>query len=559
MARGIDHRAGEVCARAACAALILLCAAAPAGAQAQSPPPKWGAHLDLEGKLGNNRDLGEADVFLPLWQDPTTLLFGNIKARLDDNASREGNFGLGLRHMLESGWNLGTYGYFDRRRTETHNFFSQATFGLEALSLDWDLRANAYLPLGRRTHDLGSTSGSSSTAALSGNTVTITTPGSSIREERSLTGFDAEIGWRVPVFDAGSGTALRLFGGAYRFYADDVNPVQGPRARIELAIDEVSFLWSGSRLALGGEVQHDGPRGTTGFATARMRIPLQVFDSGANVARLNPLERRMADPVVRDIDVVSQSRTSSAPSTTETATQVSGGNALTVLDSGTTTGAALPGAITTAGANSTVLLSGTFTTSAAITPAAGQTLRGGGSFTVQSASGKTATLTTSNATIDRTTGSNTITVTNANVTITGLTLSNSAGAAAAGAITSSGSNLTVSNNTLSATSTGADTIALRLTGGSATLSGNTVTATGNGGSNAWAVSVESATATVTNNTVNALSGAINRHTNLNTATINTGSTGNTLGGSNTGGCGTSANGSAGADVQYTNAANCSPD
>src|SRR5262245_24324829 len=90
---------------------------------------KWGPHIDLEGKLGNQRSLGEADAFVPFWQDGTSLLFGNFRGRLDDDDGREGNFGLAFRHMLESGWNLGLYGYYDRRKSENRNYFNQTTFG----------------------------------------------------------------------------------------------------------------------------------------------------------------------------------------------------------------------------------------------------------------------------------------------------------------------------------------------------------------------------------------------------------------------------------------------
>src|SRR3546814_20512086 len=82
---------------------------------AESPAPKWAPHIDLEGKGGTKRSLGEADLFIPLAQDGDTLLFSSLRTRMDDNDGAEGNFGLGVRHMLETGWNLGTYAYLDRR------------------------------------------------------------------------------------------------------------------------------------------------------------------------------------------------------------------------------------------------------------------------------------------------------------------------------------------------------------------------------------------------------------------------------------------------------------
>lgn len=83
-----------------------------------SAGPKWGAYIDFEAKPGSKRNIGEADLFIPLMQNETTLFFGNLRGRFDENSNVEGNFGLGLRHMLENGWNLGTYGYWDRRHTD---------------------------------------------------------------------------------------------------------------------------------------------------------------------------------------------------------------------------------------------------------------------------------------------------------------------------------------------------------------------------------------------------------------------------------------------------------
>lgn len=128
--------------------------------------------------------------------------FADVRFRLDDQDSKEGNLGLGLRRMLAGGWNLGGYGYFDRRRGDTGHFFNQMTVGAEALGRDRDSRVNAYLPFGGRRKDLGSTGGGAATAVLSGGTVQVMTPGTTTREERALSGFDAEVGWRVPLFDA---------------------------------------------------------------------------------------------------------------------------------------------------------------------------------------------------------------------------------------------------------------------------------------------------------------------------------------------------------------------
>ena len=156
------------------------------GAAAQDAP-LWGPHVDIEAKPGSKRTLGEVDLFLPLSQDARTLVFGNLRTRLDNKSSYEGNLGAGIRRMLDNGWNFGAYGYFDRRRSETGHYYNQATLGAEALGPDWDFRANVYLPLGERVRTLNTTvtDGGPSTAALVGTVIQVTTPGTttSTRED----------------------------------------------------------------------------------------------------------------------------------------------------------------------------------------------------------------------------------------------------------------------------------------------------------------------------------------------------------------------------------------
>lgn len=361
--------------------------------------PKWTHHIDLEAKPGSKRSLGEADLFLPLAQDDRTLIFANLRSRFDDNSSREGNLGIGWRQMQESGWNFGLYGYFDRRRSDNGNYFNQATLGAEALGQNWDFRANGYLPVGTRVRTLGTTGGTT-TAAISGAEIQVTTSAIWTQEERSLKGFDAEVGWRTPLFDYEARRQLRLFLGGYRF-SDAGVTVEGPRIRAELAMEELPWFNKEARLFLGAEAQHDNARGDQSFLSLRLRFPLGKASN--RPSSLNAQERRMTAPVMRDVDIVTQSQSIlSTPEVVETATQTTDGQTITVINSATTSD--LNAALATAGADSTALLSGTFDTSAnngtTVNLQSGQTVMGRGTLTVQTPSGRTATLNkTSTATI----------------------------------------------------------------------------------------------------------------------------------------------------------------
>ncbi|TLM67638.1 MAG: hypothetical protein FDZ69_03845 [Deltaproteobacteria bacterium] len=261
------------------------------------PPPvlagKWGAHVDLTGKLGNERSLQDTGLFLPVWQDDARLLFLDLRLQHDDDSANEGNFGIGARR-LSNDWIAGGYAFYDRRESAADNRFHQLTLGGEVLTERYDARLNLYLADGdrqlveeRRPEDRFAYAGSNIVhQASAGMTV----------YERALSGGDFEVGGRIP--GLGSVEARGYLGGYY-FDAGGVSAVAGPRGRVEVRFPDL-FGFAGSSLDLGGEVTHDRARNTDFYLTARLRIPL---GGGAAVA-LTPLERRMTERIQRDPDIV---------------------------------------------------------------------------------------------------------------------------------------------------------------------------------------------------------------------------------------------------------------
>jgi len=512
-------------------------------ASAQDAVAQWRPHLDLEGKLGNKRNIGEADLLLPITQDARTLYFANVRTRFDNEGSREGNFGLGMRRMLENGWNLGTYGYFDRRRSsDTGFYYNQTTLGIEALGPDFDLRANAYVPIGTKARSLGDTS----TAALSGSTVQVTTVN---REERSLQGLDAEAGWRLPIFDSEARRQLRVYLGGYRFSGAGI-AVNGPRARAELAFEDLDWFGRGTALFLGAEAQHDDARGSQQFVSIRLRIPLDKVDGVRSP--LSAQARRMTAPVVRDVDVVTQSRVASR--LVETATSTANGQAFTLVTSSSTpTAAALSNALTTAGNGATILLTGTFNTTASVQLLPNQTLTG--ILTVRSASGYTATINTG-AAINAVNATRTLIV-DSGGTVSGLTLSHTFNNGTGGQVilvNQTATDVTIANNIITASQSGNNAaVGVTIASNSAVIRDNSITVTGNGFGTMTALAANAGTNTLTvaNNTLSA-SGGSNNYLVSSWAgtTFNANSTGNVR---NSGSCnGASASGS----VVFTNGSHC---
>lgn len=532
---------GPAARQSALGLCLALCGAI---AMAQDGAERWQPALDLEAKLGNRRNLGEADLFLPLAQDARTLYFANARTRFDDDSGREGNFGLGFRRMLENGWNLGAYGYFDRRRSAATDFYyNQATLGIEALGPDFDLRANAYVPIGTRKHDLGR----STSAALSGSTIQVTTLD---REERSLPGFDVEAGWRLPLFDAEVRRQLRVYLGGYRF-SDAGITVEGPRLRAELAFEDLSWFGHGTAFFVGAEAQHDSARGDQQFLSLRLRIPLGRAEAPRSL--LSAQARRMAAPVVRDIDVVTQTRTSRR---IETATQTAAGQPFTLITSDAApTAVALNDALNAAGIDSTVLLAGTFNFTSPVSLNYGQTLTG--NLTVRSSSGQVATINTGAAI--RATNASSLVIVNAGGILSGLELSNSfsGGTGGRGVLIADGSTgVRIFDNIISVAQAGSNA-AIGITVGQntqSTVSGNTVTVSGSGSATIMSALVANSSntvLTVSGNTLSAAGGSSNYRVWSAVATVfDPASTGNVRG------AGTCNGGSASGVVHFTDGSHC---
>jgi hypothetical protein len=349
---------------------------------------KWGAYIDLEGKVGSKRDIGEANIFIPLSQDSRTLYFANVRARLANAGDLEGSLGGGIRYMLDTGWNIGTYGFIDRRKTSYNNSYNQATIGFEALGRHVDWRFNIYQPIGKDSTTLSA----SHTAVVSGGALLVST---TTQEERVLPGIDIEGGWRLPLFDEEDSRQVRVYLAGYRFAGDGAT-VQGTRTRVEYVMSELSERLKGAQLTIGAEYQDDNARGSQHFVGLRLRIPLGNVVSSTQ--RATPQERRMTAPIVRDVDVVSQ--VLSRQLAPQVATATAAGQAITAISSDTTTGASLPGVVAAAGANSTVVLAGSFNTTASTVLQNGQTLIGKGVMAVTTADGRVVSVSLPGATIN---------------------------------------------------------------------------------------------------------------------------------------------------------------
>ena len=352
---------------------------------AQEDAPKWEGHIEAEGKISNDRSIGEGSVFIPVWQNDTSMLFTDIRGKFDNRDSEEMNLGLGYRQQINNNWILGGYAFYDRRNSGNDNTFHQATIGVEAMTEDLEFRVNGYIPESTE-EEIGS---GTSTAAINGGNFQI--QNYSAPKERALPGVDVEVGKGFYLPD---NWEVWAYAGGYHFDASGYEDVTGPRGRVEISKN----FDNGMRFTAGLESQTDDVRGGQTFGIARLRVPFSAFGGGDKTPSrsLSKLDQRMTTRIIRDVDIVSAERQGQLEST-ETATFELGSgtkvSSFTTLDSTSD----LDVDVAAAGANSLVVLDGSngiINTPEAVMGQTGQTIIGGGaSITVTGANGTTANVT----------------------------------------------------------------------------------------------------------------------------------------------------------------------
>ncbi len=220
----ITDRAGIAAYRPSMKAQLLVGAATLAmiapEALAQSAP-KWDTHIEIGGRFGGDRQSGDVEVFVPLWQDQDSLLFGNIRGKFGSDGDIEGNFGLGYRTKYDGTWILGVNGYFDVLESQFDNVFYQGGIGLEALTEDFDFRVNGYFP---ESDPKAAPGAGLNRVVVVGNTIQLQTG-----IEQALWGFDGEVGWRLPL--GSEDLEVRVFGGGFYFSGSQAPDVAGADRR----------------------------------------------------------------------------------------------------------------------------------------------------------------------------------------------------------------------------------------------------------------------------------------------------------------------------------------
>ncbi len=230
-------------------------------------------YMSLESRGGLFSDFGN------------TLFFGDARLLINDYEHAGANLGVGFRRYLaDQGLIFGSNFYYDNWDSGLFNF-NQLGAGVELLGDNWEVRSNAYAPIGTRNQQVGPSIGT-----VFGNNIFATRT-----YQTSLAGMDLEYGH---TFWTGDSAQLKGFGGTYYYSGSGVDDGLGVRARGELALGNFSTLSL--------SVQNDSIFNTTTMFGASFLFPGR--NHNGNVSR-NSVYNRMTDRVNRQQNVSVANRT----------------------------------------------------------------------------------------------------------------------------------------------------------------------------------------------------------------------------------------------------------
>ena len=239
---------------------------------------RFAPRIDYTFKLGNKRDISRLGILAPIQETKSGLLFSNIFGLYDSREDFEINLGLGYRELLGNQI-LGIASFLDKRRSNTGNIFTQGTFSLEYLRRYLEFRLNGYVPIGKKSKEASSVRTFSPRSYLQ-------VSQSGFNTEKALWGLDVEVGGSLPFLESLSGHIAY-----YHFNDEDIKAIHGLRFRSSLKLSEY--------VSLEGEIARDRLRDINYLVGARVHI-----DIGGKTKRLTPLEHKMTQMVIRDIDII---------------------------------------------------------------------------------------------------------------------------------------------------------------------------------------------------------------------------------------------------------------
>lgn len=236
----------------------------------QTNPFPLDAQLRYNGSGAGLDGNTSVELRIPLNQTPENFLYLNPQVRIFNNGRMGSNLAVGYRSLNDIGkYILGGYLAYDNRDTGAQ-FFHQISAGLEFFAESWDMRLNAYLPVGKTNTQLSETILNSGT--FQGTQFLID------RERRfdaAMGGVELEAGTIVNTGDAGY---LRPYLGTYYYTATNSIGALGIKG---------GLAYYGDLVNAGLSIQNDRIFGTS-----------ILFNIGINLS--NRSERKVTPPTLLD-------------------------------------------------------------------------------------------------------------------------------------------------------------------------------------------------------------------------------------------------------------------
>lgn len=243
---------------------------------------------------------GSLDVLVPVVQRADSLLFVDVRGMMREHPVQEYNLGVGYRWLNDDVTQLyGVYGFFDRKRSNQKEWYSQLTLGGEWKVEDWSFGGNVYIPVGKSKNVIKSAH-SSGAEVYQGDKFIIGYLNKN-ETEYAMHGFDVEAGYTLPALPA---LTARL--GGFYFNHKDTKAIVGPRAGLSYDFAPMlgkSFNWINS-LSVETSYQYDNSRHGIFYAGLQLTVPL-----GSQAKRPEGLRQAMTEFVRRDLDIVVDTNT----------------------------------------------------------------------------------------------------------------------------------------------------------------------------------------------------------------------------------------------------------
>lgn len=237
-----------------------------------------GTALTIDGRsTAGKTTTGSIEAFIPLVQGNSSVLFVDLRLNPENISDLNGDWGGGIRHIVNKDLMIGAYGYLNSQTVSGRHFIA-TTLGTEFITPYVDGRINLHAPL-TDVKDTGSISTSS--LELVGNQLVEAVR---LTESRrgALFGIDSEIGLRMPIGII-DGSHIRIGGGAYHYERDGLGTITGGTASLEYSVANLLGAKNTTLYAY-GKASYDEVDDFSFTAGARIRVALNTFSGNSNIA-----------------------------------------------------------------------------------------------------------------------------------------------------------------------------------------------------------------------------------------------------------------------------------